>query len=86
MAEDRNVAWREELRQTIKNKERTEIPRIRMNELNAHYRATVSEEVNQGLSKEQAKESVRFSFGKNNTEEEIDAAAKATVEIVNRLR
>ena len=39
-----------------------------------------------GLSKAQAKESVRFSFGKNNTEEEIDAAAKATVEIVNRLR
>ena len=39
-----------------------------------------------GLSNEQAKESVRFSFGKNNTEEEIDAAAKATVEIVNRLR
>lgn len=39
-----------------------------------------------GLSKAQAKESVRFSFGKNNTEEEIDAAANATVEIVNRLR
>ena len=54
MAEDRNVAWREELRQTIKNKERTEIPRIRMNELNAHYRARVREEVNQGLTKEQA--------------------------------
>lgn len=59
MAEDRNVAWREELRQTIKNKERTEIPRIRMNELNAHYRATVSEEVNQGLSKEQAMEEAK---------------------------
>ena len=54
MAEDRNVAWREELRQTIKNKERTEIPRIPMNELNAHYRARVREEVNQGLTKEQA--------------------------------
>lgn len=54
MAEDRNVAWRVELRQTIKNKERTEIPRIPMNELNAHYRARVREEVNQGLTKEQA--------------------------------
>ena len=28
MAEDRNVAWREELRQTIKNKERTEIKNL----------------------------------------------------------
>ena len=39
-----------------------------------------------GLSEMQAKESVRFSFGKNNTEEEILAAAQATVEIVGRLR
>lgn len=59
MAEDRNVAWREELRQTIKNKERTEIPRIPMNELNAHYRARVREEVNQGLTKEQAMQEAR---------------------------
>ncbi len=54
MAEDRNVAWREELRKTIKNKERIEIPRVHMNELNAHYRARVREEVNQGLTVEQA--------------------------------
>ena len=59
MAEDRNVAWREELRQTIKNKERTEIPRIPMNELNAHYRARVREEVNQGLTKDK-KRSIRW--------------------------
>ena len=39
-----------------------------------------------GLTETQARESVRFSFGKNNTEEEIRLAAAATVEIVNRLR
>ena len=39
-----------------------------------------------GLSTQQAKESVRFSFGKNNTEEEIIRGAKLTVEIVERLR
>ena len=54
MAEDRNAVWRDELRKTIKNKERTEIQRVRMNELNAHYRARVREEVNQGLTEEQA--------------------------------
>ena len=39
-----------------------------------------------GLTEDEARSSVRFSFGKNNTEEEIRFAAKATVEIVNRLR
>ena len=39
-----------------------------------------------GLSEKQAKESVRFSFGKNNTEEEIIRGARATVETVRRLR
>lgn len=39
-----------------------------------------------GLTDEQAKESVRFSFGKNNTEEEIRLAAKLTVETVERIR
>lgn len=39
-----------------------------------------------GLSEEQAKASVRFSFGKNNTEEEIRYAAAKTVETVNELR
>lgn len=39
-----------------------------------------------GLSEEQAKESVRFSFGKDNTEEEVALAAAKTVETVNALR
>lgn len=39
-----------------------------------------------GLTEEQARSSVRFSFGKNNTEEEIRFAAQATVEIVQKLR
>jgi cysteine desulfurase len=39
-----------------------------------------------GLTESEARSSVRFSFGKNNTEEEIRFAAKATVEIVQRLR
>ncbi len=39
-----------------------------------------------GLTEEQAKESVRFSFGKDTTEEEILTAAKRTKEVVARLR
>ncbi len=39
-----------------------------------------------GLSEKQAKESVRFSFGKLNTEEEILAGARLTVETVLNLR
>lgn len=39
-----------------------------------------------GLSDTQAKSSVRFSFGKNNTEEEIKMATKLTVETVRKLR
>jgi cysteine desulfurase len=39
-----------------------------------------------GLTENAARESVRFSFGKKNTEEEIRFAAKTTVEIVQRLR
>lgn len=54
MAEDRNAEWRESLRKTMTNKERTTLPRVCMNELNAGYRARVREEVNQGLTKEQA--------------------------------
>ena len=54
MAEDRNEAWREDLRKATKNSERVQIPRIHMNELNAHYRARTRDEVNQGLTMEQA--------------------------------
>jgi cysteine desulfurase len=39
-----------------------------------------------GLTEEQAKNSVRFSFGKNNTEEEVLKGAALTVETVKRLR
>ena len=39
-----------------------------------------------GLTDGQAKESVRFSFGKNNTEEEVIKGARLTVEIVRKLR
>lgn len=47
--------WREALRKSKKNKERTDIPRVRMNELDPEYRShTRLEEVNLGLTKEQA--------------------------------
>ena len=39
-----------------------------------------------GLTNLQAKESVRFSFGKHNTEEEILEGARLTVETVLKLR
>ena len=39
-----------------------------------------------GLDEKSAKESVRISFGKYNTQEEVREAAKIAVEIINRLR
>lgn len=52
---DRNTPWREELRRTLTAKERTAIPRSRMPELDPAYRVTtLTDEVNQGLSAEQA--------------------------------
>lgn len=51
----RDAAWRVDLRKSIKAKERTEIPRAKMNELDAEYRShSRKEEVNQGLTEEQA--------------------------------
>ena len=50
----RAETWREELRKTLKNKERTAIPRVKMNELDAGYRSRCNEEVNLGLTAEQA--------------------------------
>lgn len=52
---DRKAEWREELRKSMKAKERTLIPRVVMPELDPAYRATTrTEEVNTGLSREQA--------------------------------
>ncbi len=52
---DRSAAWRDELRKSMKAKERTQIERAKMPELDPVYRATTrTEEVNQGLTKEQA--------------------------------
>jgi len=52
---DRNAPWRADLRASMKAKERTQIPRVIMPELDPVYRATTrTEEVNKGLTKEQA--------------------------------
>lgn len=53
---DRAAPWRDELRKAMKPKERTSIPRVKMNELEPEYRShTRLEEVNQGLTAEQAR-------------------------------
>ena len=55
IAARRAEPWREALRKSKKNKERMEIPRVKMNELDPEYRShTRLEEVNLGLTKEQA--------------------------------
>ena len=54
IAAARQADWRETLRKSMKAKERTDLPRVEMNELDAEYRSHNREEVNQGLSKEQA--------------------------------
>lgn len=51
----RTAPWREDLRKSRSAKERGEIPRVKMPELPADYRVTtLTEEVNSGLSREQA--------------------------------
>jgi len=51
----RDAAWRQELRKSMKPKERMTIPRAKMHELDPQYRAHVrDEEVNQGLTPEEA--------------------------------
>lgn len=50
----RAEAWREELRKSKKAKDRTDIPRVHMHELDAAYRITNKEEVNMGLTAEEA--------------------------------
>ncbi|MGM9758537.1 MAG: NADPH-dependent glutamate synthase [Parabacteroides sp.] len=55
IAARRAEPWREALRKSKKNKERTEIARVKMNELDPKYRShTRLEEVNLGLTAEQA--------------------------------
>ena len=51
---ERAVQWREELRKKFKNKERTEIPRVKMPEVDPVIRSRNYDEVNKGLSIEQA--------------------------------
>ncbi len=52
---DRDADWRNELRGSMKPKERTQIERCKMGELDPAYRATTRlEEVNTGLTAEQA--------------------------------
>lgn len=57
----RDAAWREELRQSVSARQRTDIPRVVMPELPTEYRITsLTEEVNQGLTQAQAmQEAVR---------------------------
>ena len=50
----RDAAWRVELRDAMSARERTAIPRAEMPELSPAYRITCNEEVQQGLSREQA--------------------------------
>lgn len=54
LADGRELEWREALRKSKKAKERTDIPRVPMNELEADYRSHSRDEVNQGLTEEQA--------------------------------
>jgi len=58
-AEDRTAPWREELRKSMKAKERTDISRVHMNELDPEYRSHNREEVNQGLTLEQAQQEAK---------------------------
>lgn len=50
----RDAEWREELRKAHTAKERAAIPRVKMPELDPAYRVTCNEEVNCGISREQA--------------------------------
>lgn len=52
--QSRDAQWRVELREKMSAKERAAIPRAKMPMLDPSYRITCNEEVNQGLSEEQA--------------------------------
>lgn len=51
---DRDSEWRKSLREAIATKERVKIPRVKMPEIAAEYRIHTHNEVNAGLSLEQA--------------------------------
>ncbi len=51
---NRNEEWRAKLRERFSTKERTSLPRVKMPEVDAGYRISCLDEVNQGLSVEQA--------------------------------
>jgi len=50
----RSAEWRDELRKAMPAKQRTAIPRVKMSELDPAYRITCNDEVNQGITEEQA--------------------------------
>jgi len=54
LKEERNMEWRDALRKTMKAKERTDIPRVKMRELSPEERVKGNGEVNQGLTMEEA--------------------------------
>ncbi len=54
LKEERQQEWRSELRKSIKAKERTDIPRVKMLEQDPFERAKNSAEVNQGLTEDMA--------------------------------
>ena len=57
---ERSQEWREELRKKIKAKDRTDVPRVKMNEVDAKERVQSYIEVNSGLTQDQAqKEATR---------------------------
>ena len=62
----RKSAWREALRKSINPKERAAIERVQMNELSGEYRSQNSEEVNLGLTLEQAMQEARRCLDCNN--------------------
>lgn len=51
---NRDAEWREQLRKRFTTKQRTALPRAVMPEIDASYRVSCMDEVNQGLSIEQA--------------------------------
>ena len=66
IAARRAEPWREALRKSKKNKERADIPRVKMNELDPEYRSrTRLEEVNLGLTKEQARGRALFGLSES---------------------